>query len=109
MREPCVAADGTFVLESGEVVLYENDHHVTVSALDKTSAPAEARWVELVRFDKKAHVIFTTQRVLFAWLKWKSDRAGGSFMERRVYASVMERGLGKQLLGGQVRHPGSPS
>lgn len=104
IAEPHVRPDGGFMLEDGETIASEGDHDVTVAVLRKAGGRTKAGWEQIVSFDKKAHVIFTSQRVLFAWPRWKSDRAAGSFLERRVLASFMEREEGKMLLGGHIRH-----
>lgn len=104
---PVVAADGSLALEPGESILYEGDHKVTVKVFNSEAGflGNKQQWQHVVQMEKKARALFTSQRLLYTWPKWKSDKASGSFFDRRVLSPLLERDEGKMVLGGHVRHP----
>ena len=106
LREPAVNADGAFLLEANEGVLHAGFHKVRVIRWNEVGGflGNKQGFETVVRMEKKAEVHFTEQRLLFAWPKWKGDRATGSFLERRVMAPLLEREEGKMILGGHLRH-----
>ncbi|MGN6588307.1 MAG: hypothetical protein ACTHKT_12705 [Solirubrobacterales bacterium] len=107
IREPRIDDSGSFVLETGESVLYTGSHKVSVSVWNEAAGfrGRKAEWQSVARPERKASVHFTNQRLLVAWPKWKSDRTSGSLLERHVMTPLMEREQGKMLLCAHVRHP----
>jgi hypothetical protein len=105
LREPAVNAEGAFLLEAEEGVLHAGAQKVRVIRWNEVGGflGNKKGFETVVRMDKKAEVHFTDRRLLFAWPKWKSDKATGSFLERRVMAPLLEREDGKMILGGQLR------
>ena len=63
------------------------------------------KWTTTFRTEKGVDVLLTSRRVILLHRRWKSDRALGSFFERRVVTTVLERDEGKQILAGHVRIP----
>jgi hypothetical protein len=106
LRQPAVNAEGAFLLEDEESVIHAGAHRVKVVRWNDVGGflGNKQRFETVVRMEKKAEVHLTDQRLLYAWPKWKSDKATGSFLERRVMAPLLEKDEGKMILGGHLRH-----
>jgi hypothetical protein len=97
--QPTLTESGSFELEQGEQVLYSGSHRMNV--LENRFGT----WRAATGLEKSGTAIATDARFLFCWPRWRSDKGVGSFMDRHVRASAMERDGGARLmLGGHIRH-----
>lgn len=96
--DPRIRADGSIALEEEEDRLYRGAHKLT------TAQSVDGKWKVIPDFQQAAEVVFTTERFLFTRPNWKRDSSGGSFFERRVMVPLLERGEGKQIAAGHLRH-----
>jgi len=106
IAEPEVGRDGELVLDDGEDVLHSDMHAVRLDTLHLVTGRRgrRAKWQLIFQPRTSARVELTTHRLLLAWPDWRRDSAVGSLYERRIMAPMFERDLGRQLLGGHVRH-----
>ena len=96
--QPSLDADGRFLLESGEAV------QTQLQAKTQVCAFLGGGWTPLLLTRSTANVFFTTHRLLVSWPRWKSEASVGSFFDRRVASTFLERDMGKMMLAGHVRH-----
>jgi len=99
--EPRIDAEGQAVLEDGEKLLQQFQWPVEVTAFRS----GFKKWTRTFRTEKRIEVLLTSRRLILLHPRWKSDKALGSFVERRVVTTVLERDEGKQILAGHVRIP----
>lgn len=93
LYEPRINRDGTIPIGSDEVILTETaEHLVHIVKYERGSKT----WDTVVKPQKKALAVITQSRAAFNWRHYKSDPALGSFFERRVAATIMERDEGRK-------------
>ena len=99
VAHPAVAPDKTLITGEHEEVIYRGSHRVTSWTFDMSG---KGKWRSNESLAKPADVLVTEQRIAWVWPNWKSDRSGGSVLERRVMSRLIEREEGPQIIGGQI-------
>ena len=90
---------GQLTLEPGEKVLRNFQ-----STMKVFRRPKGKDWLSLELLESPSTIVLTNRRVVYSWPNWKSDKSGGSFFERRVLSTILEREDGKLLPASHVRH-----
>ncbi|MGA8745416.1 MAG: hypothetical protein WB507_06105 [Solirubrobacterales bacterium] len=100
LARPEIDLEGSPLLEQEEVMMHSGHYPVGITAFQRK----QNKFTTVLKASKNAQVILTTRRVIVTWPHWKSDKAFGGVIERRVYSAVLERDKGKLLLAAHIRH-----